>query len=80
MSALARYFVRQGKYVSGYDKTPTLITKELSVLNVDVYFEEDVDRISSSNIVPGNTLVVYTPAIPKEHKELIFFQTMVLMF
>ena len=73
MSALARYFVRQGKYVSGYDKTPTLITKELSVLNVDVYFEEDVDRISSSNIAPGNTLVVYTPAIPKEHKELVYF-------
>ena len=73
MSALARYFVRQGKYVSGYDKTPTLITKELSVLNVNVYFEEDVDRISSSNIAPRNTLVVYTPAIPKEHKELVYF-------
>ena len=58
MSALARYFVRLGKYVSGYDKTPTLITKELSVLNVDVYFEEDVARISSSNITPENTLVV----------------------
>lgn len=73
MSAIARYFVRQGKYVSGYDKTPTLITKELSVLNVDVYFEEDVARISSSNITPENTLVVYTPAIPKEHKELVYF-------
>lgn len=73
MSALARYFVRLGKQVSGYDKTPTLITNELSILNVDVYFEEDVDRISSSNFNPENTLVIYTPAIPKEHGELNYF-------
>lgn len=69
MSALARYFHTQGALVSGYDKTSTPLTKELEASGIGVHYTEDLTR------VPKNAeLVVYTPAIPKEHEELVFFQ------
>ncbi len=75
MSALARYFVANGKQVAGYDKTPTEITKALEALGVSVHFEDDIKGINSMFLNPENTLVVYTPAVPNLHSELNYFKT-----
>ena len=74
MSALARYFVANGKSVAGYDKTPTDITKALEDLGVKVHFEDAVAAIPSEFLNVDNTLIVYTPAIPKGHTEFNYFQ------
>jgi UDP-N-acetylmuramate--alanine ligase len=69
MSALARYFHSRGILVSGYDKTPTALTNQLEAEGIAIHFNEDI------NIIPKDVdLVVYTPAVPKEHKELAFYQ------
>ena len=69
MSALARYFNSIGVKVSGYDKTPTPLTKQLAAEGIAIHFEDNVELIDK--MVP---LVVYTPAVPKDHKELNYFQ------
>lgn len=74
MSALARYFVAQGKNVAGYDKTSTQLTKELEAFNIPIVFSETEDAIPKSHLNATNTLVVITPAVPKEHKQLLYFQ------
>jgi UDP-N-acetylmuramate--alanine ligase len=69
MSALARYFHTKGVKVSGYDKTPSSLTKELEESGISVHFIEDI------NLVPKDAeLVVYTPAVPKEHLELVYYR------
>ena len=69
MSALARYFHSQGKVVSGYDKTESDLTKELVADGIAVHYEDDVQQ------APKDAgLVVYTPAVPKDHSELLFYQ------
>ena len=73
MSALARYFVAKGNTVSGYDKTPSAITKSLQDLGVSIHFEDAINAIPETFKNPETTLVVYTPAIPKTHKELNYF-------
>jgi UDP-N-acetylmuramate--alanine ligase len=75
MSALARYFVANGKLVAGYDRTPTEITKALQSLNVAIHFDDDIEHINSAFLNPESTLVVYTPAIPSSHSELSYFKT-----
>jgi UDP-N-acetylmuramate--alanine ligase len=75
MSALARYFVANGKRVAGYDRTATKITEALENLGVLIHFEDDIKHIDDAFLNPENTLVVYTPAIPKSHSELKFFKT-----
>jgi UDP-N-acetylmuramate--alanine ligase len=69
MSALARYFKATGKSVAGYDKTPTDITSGLEELGVAIHFEDSVDNIPTSFLSKEKTLVVYTPAVPKNHVE-----------
>lgn len=65
MSALARYFKYVGKAVSGYDRTETKLTNQLVAEGMPVHYEDDL------NLVPNDVdLVVYTPAIPKDHKQL----------
>lgn len=68
MSALARYFQFIGKSVSGYDKTPTRLTDDLIASGMKIHFEDAIEAIPSS-YTPENTLVVITPAIPKNHSE-----------
>jgi UDP-N-acetylmuramate--alanine ligase len=69
MSALARYFHSKAVKVSGYDKTETSLTKELVTSGIEIHYDERVD------LIPKEVeLVVYTPAVPKEHKELVFYQ------
>ncbi|GAA4289970.1 UDP-N-acetylmuramate--L-alanine ligase [Aestuariibaculum suncheonense] len=74
MSALARYFVANGKSVAGYDKTPTDITASLEDLGVAVHFEDGTTNIPSEFKNAETTLVVFTPAIPKDHAELNYFK------
>lgn len=74
MSALARYFKNIGKNVCGYDKTPTEITQSLENEDITVHFSEDIEQIPAEFKNKEKTLVIFTPAIPKEHKELVFFQ------
>ncbi len=69
MSALARYFKARGAKVSGYDKTETALTKQLMQEGIAVHYEDD-----EKHIAKDAGLVVYTPAIPKGHKGLLYYQ------
>lgn len=73
MSALARYFVANKKHVAGYDKTRTEITDSLEDLGIKTHFEDDIKQIDSRFFNSETTLIVYTPAVPKDHKELNYF-------
>jgi UDP-N-acetylmuramate--alanine ligase len=73
MSALARYFAANGKRVAGYDRTPSQITFGLEKLGVEIHFEDRLKNIPISFLNKEKTLVVYTPAVPKEHTELNYF-------
>jgi UDP-N-acetylmuramate--alanine ligase len=73
MSAIARYFATNGKQVAGYDKTSTLISESLEDLGVEIHFEDAVKNIPISFLNKEKTLIVYTPAIPKNHSELNYF-------
>ncbi|MEW4923702.1 UDP-N-acetylmuramate--L-alanine ligase [Algibacter sp. 2305UL17-15] len=75
MSALARYFKSIGKNVSGYDKTSTEITKGLEEFGISVHFEDDIDKVDSAFLNSDETLIIYTPAIPKQHSELNYFMS-----
>lgn len=67
MSAIARYFAANGKCVVGYDKTPSKITKSLQDVGIEIHFEDAIEHIPISFLDKESTLVVYTPAIPKNH-------------
>src|SRR5688572_1050763 len=69
MSAIARYFHSKGIVVSGYDKTATDLTRELEASGIPVHYEEQVD-----NIPTDAELVVYTPAVPANHAELVYYR------
>ncbi|WP_369998065.1 UDP-N-acetylmuramate--L-alanine ligase [Winogradskyella sp.] len=75
MSALARYFVANGKQVAGYDKTPTDTTKGLQELGVYIHYNDNIIEIDPKYLNRKDTLVVYTPAIPNSHSELSYFRT-----
>lgn len=74
MSALARYFHSLGKKVAGYDKTPSPVTAALSSTGIDVHFDDNPEVIPDTYRDRESTLVVYTPAVPKAHKELTYFR------
>lgn len=72
MSALARYFKAAGMDVCGYDKTPTPLTGELMAEGIEVHFEDDLNKLPdfvSGDQLNDKALVIYTPAIPKDHRE-----------
>jgi len=72
MSALASYFKAIGKQVSGYDKTPSILTSELIESGISIHFEDSVALIPKE-YQPDNTLVIITPAVPKSHAEWNYF-------
>ena len=74
MSAIARYFIKKGLVVAGYDKTPSDLTKRLETEGMLIHYEENVDEIPHECKKKESCLVIYTPAIPAEHKELTFFR------
>ena len=72
MSALARYFKTIGKNVSGYDKTPSMLTDELIASGIDIHFEDRIDLIPKEYYTE-NTLVIITPAVPVTHSQWNYF-------
>jgi len=74
MSAIARYFIKKGHVVAGYDKTPSELTKRLEKEGMLIHYEENVDEIPHACKRKESCLVIYTPAIPEEHKELRYFR------
>ena len=74
MSAIARYFMHCGMVVAGYDKTPSELTRRLEKEGMLIHYEESVDEIPHACKKPESCLVVYTPAVPAEHKELVYFR------
>lgn len=74
MSAIARYFLAKGLVVAGYDKTPTDLTYSLEKEGMIIHYNEDVNEIPHACKNALTTLVIYTPAIPQTHAELLFFK------
>ena len=74
MSALVRYFLSKGKKVGGYDRTPSELTLKLIEEGADIHYEEAPEKIPSEFKNPGNTLVVYTAAMPEDHILLQYFR------
>ena len=74
MSAIARYYLSKGYLVGGYDLTPSPLTEELAREGASIHYQDDVALIPECFRSP-ETLVVYTPAIPKNHSELVYFST-----
>lgn len=74
MSAIARYFLNKGVVVAGYDKTKTPLTVQLEEEGMLVHYEENVDEIPQACKSKDSCLVIYTPAIPSDHKELVYFR------
>ncbi len=73
MSAIARYFFSMKKNVAGYDKTETTLTKNLQKEGINIHFKDEVNLIPEVFKNKKECLIVFTPAIPKENKELNFF-------
>lgn len=75
MSALARYFKHEGCEVAGYDRTPSPLTETLQKRDgIEVHYEDDVALIPQIFKEPEDTLVVYTPAVPDDMSELVWFR------
>ncbi len=76
MSALARYFNGKNRYVAGYDKTSTELTRKLEDEGINIVYEDKEESIPSKILEnPQNCIVVYTPAIPKDHKQFAILQS-----
>lgn len=75
MSAIARWFIANGYTLAGYDKTATPLTDALQAEGIAVHFDDDISLIPAEFLVnPTETLIVYTPAIPKDHKEFNYLK------
>ena len=74
MSAIARYFRHAGKRVAGYDRTPTPLTRALEHEGIAIHYADDTRSIPDGFTDKTQTLVVYTPAIPEDHRELTMFR------
>ena len=74
MSAIARYFLKKGLVVAGYDKTPSDLTHQLEKEGMLIHYEENLDEIPHICRQKEACLIIYTPAIPENHQELQFFR------
>ena len=74
MSALARYCLHEGLQVAGYDRTPSELTEALSREGAHITYEDTPDTIPAKFKNPADTQVVYTPAIPSDSPQLLFFR------
>ena len=76
MSGLARYFNFLGKSVAGYDKTPSDLTLALEQEGIAIHYDDNLDLIPADflSINKENQLLIYTPAIPKDHREMKWFK------
>ena len=73
MSALARYFLHEGRRVAGYDRTPSALTEALEAEGAAIHYEEGVRLIPEAFLDPATTMVAYTPAVPRDHAEYRYF-------
>lgn len=73
MSALARYFKFLNKNVAGYDRTASPLTTELATLGIEIHYDDNPDLVEKNDYDIASTLVVYTPAVPIDHKEHQYF-------
>ena len=74
MSALARYYNHAGCKVAGYDRTVSKLTEELEKEGISIHYEDDLSLIPKEFFdQKDKTLVIYTPAVPKEMRELVYF-------
>ncbi len=74
MSAIARYFAAKGYVVAGYDRTRSRLCEELEAEGIAIHYTDDVAQIAPEFLHNESTLVVYTPAIPAEHSEFVYFR------
>ena len=75
MSALARWFKANGFNVAGYDKTLTTLVQKLQDEDITVTLEDEIGTIPAESAAnPDETLVIYTPAVPVQHKQMIYFR------
>lgn len=75
MSALARYFLHEGKQVAGYDRTRSALTEALEAEGAAVHYTDDAEAVPAAFRQKEGTVVVYTPAIPDDHRELGWFRS-----
>lgn len=73
MSAIARYFSYKGMRVAGYDRVCTPLTSALESEGISVHYDDDLSLVDEPFKDRDKTLVIYTPAVPKEHSELNYF-------
>ncbi|MDE6692068.1 MAG: UDP-N-acetylmuramate--L-alanine ligase, partial [Muribaculaceae bacterium] len=73
MAALARYFLSKGFNVAGYDRTLSALTEALVREGAAVSDIDSMDAVPEAFTDPDDTLVVYTPAVPKDNVQLRFF-------
>jgi len=71
MSALARYFKAKGCEVSGYDRTQTVLTRELESEGINVHYSAQIPLLEN---LPADALVVYTPAVPEDFEEFVYLK------
>lgn len=74
MSALVRYFLSKGMFVSGYDLVETELTRTLVCEGAEIHYDDNLSLIPAQCLDSSSTLVVLTPAIPEDHKEFCFFR------
>ena len=74
MSSIARYFINKGLVVAGYDRTPSDLTHRLEKEGMVIHYEEDIEDIPHACKKPESCLIIYTPAIPADNKELLYFR------
>ncbi len=74
MSAVARFFIHEGRKVGGYDRTRTRLTCQLEEEGAQIHYSDDTALIGENFRNPLETLVIYTPAIPQNHSELAYFR------
>jgi len=77
MSALARYFLQEGKKVAGYDRGDSDLTKELASEGCSICFLDDPSLIPESFMVKAEVLVVYTPAVKLDNLMLQYFMAII---
>ncbi|MDR1370241.1 MAG: UDP-N-acetylmuramate--L-alanine ligase [Dysgonamonadaceae bacterium] len=74
MSNLVRYFLSKGKKIGGYDRTESFLTKQLNEEGAEVHYEDNISLIPDYCKEKETTIVVYTPAVPSDHSELVWFR------
>lgn len=74
MSAIARYFHKQGHLVAGYDLTKTPLTEKLEEEGINIHYKDNISLVPVKFMDRDNTVVIYTPAVPDNMSEKVFFK------